>query len=77
MKKELFGDIAEIKFDPDVKKLFPFLSALPDATLAVEHHSDFVEKAPIGFHVLGSSESCNVEAMISENGRILSFQLHS
>lgn len=41
-----------------------------------EHHNDFVEDVPEGFDLLGHSDSCAVESMVKQDGRILCFQFH-
>ena len=46
------------------------------ALMMPEHHQDYVETVPTGFELLAASESCKVEAMVSECGKILCFQFH-
>ena len=41
-----------------------------------EFHNDYVTKIPSNFLVLGKSSSCEVESMISKDGRCLTFQFH-
>lgn len=42
-----------------------------------EFHNDYVTKIAPGFATLASSTSCENEATVSEDGRILTFQFHS
>lgn len=47
-----------------------------EKSMLLEHHEDFVETVPEEFYLLGKSKSCSVEALVSKNGRILSYQFH-
>lgn len=49
----------------DYKFLQPLQNKNLGLTLLPEYHEDYVDEIPEGFRLLGRSNSCKVEAMVS------------
>ena len=80
VRKNRFEGQENVSFVPEVLEKYEFLSGLKKFNgkklMMPEHHQDYVETVPQGFELLANSESCKVEAMISNCGKILCFQFH-
>lgn len=53
-----------------------FLAGLPRSVSLFQRHTLYVDKVPAGFSVLGRSEQCPIEVILSDDGRILGSQAH-
>jgi GMP synthase (glutamine-hydrolysing) len=53
-----------------------FLAGVKRNVSLFQRHTLYVDRAPAGFSVIGRSEDCPVEVILSDDGRILATQAH-
>ena len=80
IRKDRIAGVERIRFDEELVKNNEFLSPIKGFHLNYlalnEYHNDFLGTIPENFIPLATSDTCEVEAMISKDTRMLCFQFH-